>query len=218
MRINAMTIFLAIILVVNILTSQSTSLEVFGQNKSRRISEIKCDEYFEKSRNSMMTNSLLLIPTSHSIQVDPCLFTQSIIIGGENAKAGEFPHMAAIGYKNLNNEIDFKCGGSLISEQHVITAAHCSYSDRMKPSLVRLGDVNLKLREEYLPEMDVQIADFIIHEKYVLNEKIHDIAVIKLTQRDDSTKQNSYCDWLGSNRSSDDSYVGSFEKSGTNCY
>ena len=52
----------------------------------------------------------------------------------------------------------------------------------MIPSLVRLGDINLKLKEEYLPEKDVPIAKFISHEKYMPNEKKHDIAVIKLAK------------------------------------
>lgn len=168
------------ILAIVILTSKSKNLKVYGQDKHRRISEIKCDEYLKKSRNSMMTNSLLLLPSSQSIQVDPCLFTQGIVIGGENARSGEFPHMVAIGYKNLNNQINFKCGGSLISEQHVVTAAHCDNADRIAPSIVRLGDLNLKIKEPNSPEKDIEIAEFIIHEKYVPNEKNHDIAIIKL--------------------------------------
>ena len=47
----------------------------------------------------------------------------SLIVGGENAKAGEFPHMAALGYNEKDNEEpEFKCGGSLISDEYVITA------------------------------------------------------------------------------------------------
>lgn len=40
---------------------------------------------------------------------------------------GEFPWMAAIYRKNVDGFFQFKCGGSLISESVVLTAAHCVY-------------------------------------------------------------------------------------------
>lgn len=49
------------------------------------------------------------------------------VVGGEDATAREFPHMAALGYGDQNN-IQWNCGGTLISEQHVVTAAHCVFS------------------------------------------------------------------------------------------
>jgi secreted trypsin-like serine protease len=45
------------------------------------------------------------------------------IIGGTAATLGQFPHQAAI----LIDRETF-CGGSLISEQWVLTAAHCTVS------------------------------------------------------------------------------------------
>ena len=39
------------------------------------------------------------------------------IINGLPADPGEFPHMAAIGYKNVLNEVSYDCGGSLISSK-----------------------------------------------------------------------------------------------------
>lgn len=54
-----------------------------------------------------------------------CNLTSGLIVGGIKAEKNEFPHMAAIGYGNDEIEISFRCGGSLISERCVLTAAHC---------------------------------------------------------------------------------------------
>lgn len=62
------------------------------------------------------------------------------IINGEAALPTEFPHMVALGYPNSRNGYDFDCGGSLIADRWVVTAAHC-IKDRRKPVIVRMGKV-----------------------------------------------------------------------------
>lgn len=64
-------------------------------------------------------------------------------------EANEWPWVASLFFKTLNN---FKCGGSIVSDHHIITAAHC-VSRRKKvldPSelLVYLGKHNLSASEE----------------------------------------------------------------------
>ena len=44
------------------------------------------------------------------------------VVGGEQADKDEWPWMAAILYSDNNQQF---CGGALISDRHVLTAAHC---------------------------------------------------------------------------------------------
>lgn len=47
------------------------------------------------------------------------LFPDEHILNGVSADPGEFPHIAAIGYKNplIENDVTYDCGGSLISSK-----------------------------------------------------------------------------------------------------
>lgn len=53
-----------------------------------------------------------------------CNAVIGMIANGVKAKPGEFPHMAALGVKT-DEGVKFVCGGSLISENFVLSAAHC---------------------------------------------------------------------------------------------
>lgn len=63
-------------------------------------------------------------------KVHKCNSFTGLIVGGVPAKLGEFPHMAAIGWKNSDGSVSFKCGGSLVSSNFVLTVAHCG-SDKL---------------------------------------------------------------------------------------
>lgn len=66
------------------------------------------------------------------------------ILGGLESFPGEFPHFAALGYRNHDLDFSFDCGGALITDRHVLTAAHCSTANRT-PFIVRLGVVWTRL-------------------------------------------------------------------------
>lgn len=115
-----------------------------------------------------------------SFSVSNCDESSPFIVGGAKTKNGEFPHMAAIGWRSLRGLLEFKCGGSLISELFVLTAAHCMQHNGSAPSIVRLGDQNLRSRNDGLTEVDVPIAELIKHENYRSRSFYDDIALIRM--------------------------------------
>ncbi|XP_070505525.1 venom protease-like [Chironomus tepperi] len=106
------------------------------------------------------------------------------IIGGELAQPMEFPHHVALGYqKTPQSKIEFNCGGSIISDRIVLTAAHCVNYDT--PVIVRMGRVSLVENEyDHGPVVDMRVQKNMIkiHPNYKRGIKQNDIAIIKLSK------------------------------------
>lgn len=103
---------------------------------------------------------------------------------GEIAQVFAYPWMALLG----GNNGKFHCGGSLIAESFVLTAAHCR---QKKVTFVRVGETDLSTpidcndaaegQEDCAdPYQDIRVAEFIKHENYSSSNKKNDIALIKL--------------------------------------
>lgn len=105
--------------------------------------------------------------------------------------------MAALGYESEGDQFDFNCGGTLIAEDFVLTAAHCVNRKDLKPIMVRLGKVsfvinqgNQLIRMQFQTSLkddldeqtaqDVNIKEIIIHSNYSSRSKLNDIALLKL--------------------------------------
>lgn len=116
-------------------------------------------------------------------------------MGGERARLGEFPHQALLGYPSETNQIEFKCGGSLISKRFVLTAAHCSKGVD-NPTVVRLAELDLAVEDD--DQVDFDVEQIIKHPKYSQKQAYNDIALVKLAQDVLFTKMlRPACLWAG---------------------
>uniref|UniRef100_A0A1A9UPB4 limulus clotting factor C n=1 Tax=Glossina austeni TaxID=7395 RepID=A0A1A9UPB4_GLOAU len=96
------------------------------------------------------------------------------IVDGDDSEIGAWPWMALIGYDPWSVR-PFRCGGTLVSGQHVITAAHCIRHDL---SFVRLGEYDLT-NETETEHMDVNVVKYSIHPEFGRNRR-SDMAVLLL--------------------------------------
>lgn len=135
--------------------------------------------------------------------VEPSLLT-SRIIGGKNATFNDFPYQAGL-LMNKSGSGSW-CGGVLISDKYVLTAAHCAKGYVMNLLTMKFGynlqkqtnknsffsadyiDVYLgakeirNLEEEGRLNLRVNASNIVVHAAYNATDIRNDIAILKLPQ------------------------------------
>jgi secreted trypsin-like serine protease len=123
------------------------------------------------------------LPSHKSIEIFSVRFGDSDvrpIVGGKNPNSNEFPHMTAIGRKNQNS-VEWFCGGSLISDKFVLTAAHCILKDVATKKLVlSIGERELSSQVSLAHPQTFGVKRTIVHPDYKSSLKYNDIALIEL--------------------------------------
>ncbi|XP_053671756.1 polyserase-2-like [Anopheles nili] len=133
-----------------------------------------------------------------------------LILDGEEAKDGFWPWHVAL-FHNEGRTFRYECGGTILDQNTVLTAAHCVMTSRGKIArerlVVQVGRNRLYTFDNRAQEHEA--FELIVHPEYRVNEVQHDMALIKLAT--DITYTNyiqPICLW---NRGEDqNSIVGSY--------
>ncbi|XP_077562174.1 proclotting enzyme-like isoform X3 [Haemaphysalis longicornis] len=109
------------------------------------------------------------------------------VVNGRPAAVGAWPWMAAI-YRKNEGRAEVGCGGALVSDKHVLTAAHCvsvGVRARLLPPhvfTVRLGDHDLSSTDDPTEPVDAEVVDVVRHQRYDPRTYANDITLLVLRE------------------------------------
>ncbi len=119
-------------------------------------------------RNIILFIAFILAPYS--------IFSQADIVGGEDAEIQDYPYQVALLSTGGWGGGYAYCGGSIINEYWILTAAHCVQGESASNTAVRMGsDASYASGGE-----TYDAAEIISHPNYNSNSMNNDIALIRL--------------------------------------
>jgi secreted trypsin-like serine protease len=124
---------------------------------------------------SLLVSLLLLLAACSSTAPKANEELDAQIVGGTQAVAHAYPFMVTYGF----GPKDHYCGGSVLNNQWVLTAAHCVYGENASAFYVRAGDHRISVGGE--GEQVRRAVKIIIHPDYDDYTADNDIALIKLS-------------------------------------
>lgn len=100
------------------------------------------------------------------------------VVSGINTGVNEFPHMAGLVDKNSQSVF---CGGTLISDKYVLTAASCLAARKVSDVVILVGDHDYKAETDTPYASLYAVGRVVSHPNFNSTSRENDIALIELT-------------------------------------
>jgi len=121
------------------------------------------------------------------------------IVGGQNAEVNEWPWMVALSRGTDGSSQSYICGGTLIAEEWVVSAAHCFFDTSGNRVLfennmrIVLGDHDISTETETTIREVFAVSQITLHPTYVFQTNKDDIALLKVSTKVDLNKHAPAC-------------------------
>ncbi|XP_055697780.1 chymotrypsin-like protease CTRL-1 [Phlebotomus papatasi] len=116
---------------------------------------------------------------------------EGLITFGSETRPGDFPWHVAI-YHQEGRQRNYKCGGTIIDTNTILTAAHCVFEGfnliAAERIIVQVGKYHLNIADDFAKEF--QVFRIIPHPSYHKTLLTHDIALLRLS------RELSYTDYI----------------------
>ncbi|XP_055535658.1 serine protease filzig-like isoform X4 [Wyeomyia smithii] len=96
-----------------------------------------------------------------------------------DSEFGEYPWQVAILKKDPKESV-YVCGGTLIDNQYIITAAHCVKTYNGFDLRVRLGEWDVNHDVEFYPYIERDVISVQVHPEYYAGTLDNDLAILKM--------------------------------------
>lgn len=104
-----------------------------------------------------------------------------------DSEFGEYPWQVAI-LKKDSKESVYVCGGTLIDQLHIVTAAHCVKTYTHYDLKVRLGEWDVNHDVEFYPYIEREISALTVHPEFYAGTLYNDLAILRMVKPVDTIK------------------------------
>lgn len=137
----------------------------------------------------LLSGAVLALPLTSIANTEASLDKQDIsatIIGGEKTSLNQLPFFARLLlHRTGQNQFFNTCGGSIVNDRFILTAAHCVTSDKFTNGW-NTGDLRVLVKNPTLDDVNIsefkKVSRIILHPDYNESDNfINDIALLELS-------------------------------------